>query len=101
MKNAINNYYQNAYNTYGTNTKILLLSYGLDITKPLDKQTNPETGKSWADYFIGVALDNAKSDFALYNKAIAAGFDPNSEDVNAIVDQEANNLTHRLLQWRY
>ena len=89
---AINNYYQNAYNTYGTNTKILLLSYGLDITKPLDKQTNPETGKSWADYFIGVALDNAKSDFALYNKAIAAGFDPNNEDVNAIVDQEANNL---------
>ena len=89
---AVNDYYQNAYNQYGTNTKILLLSYGLDITKPLDKQENPETGDTWANYFIEVALGNAKSDYALYNKAIAAGFDPNSEKVNTIVDQEANNL---------
>lgn len=89
---AVNNYYQNAYNAYGTNTKMLLHSYGLDITKPLNKQENPETGDTWANYFIEVALANAKSDYALYNKAIAAGFDPNSEDVNAIVDAEANNL---------
>ncbi len=89
---AVENYYQNANSQYGTNTKILLMTYGLDVTKPLDKQTNPETGDTWANYFIGIALDNAKSDIAMYNKAIAAGFDPNSEDVNAIVDQEANNL---------
>lgn len=89
---AVDTYYQNAYNSYGTNTKILLLSYGLDITKPLDKQMNPETGDTWANYFIEVALGNAKSDIALYNKAIANGFDPNSEKVNAIVDSEANNL---------
>ena len=89
---AVDDYYQNAYNQYGTNTKILLLSYGLDITKPLNKQENPETGDTWANYFIEVALGNAKSDYALYNKAIAAGFDPNSEEVNTIVDQEANNL---------
>ncbi len=89
---AVDNYYQNAYNQYGTSTKILLLSYGLDITKPLNKQENPETGDTWANYFIEIALGNAKSDIALYNKAIADGFDPNSEDVNAIVDNEANNL---------
>ena len=89
---AIDNYYQNVYSQYGTSTKILLLSYGLDVTKPLDEQTNPETGKTWADYFIEVALSNAKSDIAMYNKAIADGFDPNSEEVNTIVDQEANNL---------
>lgn len=89
---AIDNYYQNVYSQYGTSTKVLLLSYGLDVTKPLDEQTNPETGKTWADYFIEVALSNAKSDIAMYNKAIADGFDPNSEEVNTIVDQEANNL---------
>ncbi len=89
---AVNNYYQNAYNQYGTSTKILLMTYGLDITKPLNKQENPETGDTWADYFIDVALSNAKSDIALYNKAIAAGFDSNSEEVNAIVDQAANEL---------
>ena len=89
---AIDSYYQNAYSQYGTNTKLLLMTYGLDITKPLNKQENPETGDTWADFFIGIALDNAKRDYALYNKAIAAGFDPNSEEVNAIVDQEANNL---------
>ena len=89
---AIDNYYQNAYSQYGTSTQILLMSYGLDITKPLNEQENPETGDTWANYFIEIALSNAKSDYALYNKAIAAGFDPNSEDVNAIVDQEANNL---------
>lgn len=89
---AIDNYYQNAYSQYGTSTQILLQAYGLDITKPLNKQENPETGDTWADYFIEVALSNAKSDIALYNKAIADGFDPNSEEVNAIVEQEATSL---------
>ena len=90
---AVNDYYQNAYNTYSTSTDILLLYYaGLDVSLPLDEQTNPETGESWADYFIDVALNNAKSDYALYNKAIADGFDPNSEEVNTMVDTEATYL---------
>lgn len=90
---AVDNYYQNAYNQYGTNTKILLLSYGLDITKPLDEQKNPETGDTWAKYFIDIALSNAKSDIALYNKAMAdENFDPDCDEVKTAVDTEANNL---------
>ena len=92
---AINDYYQNAYNTYGTNTEIMLLYYsGLDIAKPLNEQTNPETGKSWAEYFIDVALSNAQSDYALYNKAMAdADFDCDSDEINSVVDTEASYLT--------
>lgn len=89
---AINNYYSNAYNQYGTSTKALLLSYGLDITKPLDKQENPETGDTWASYFMEIALSNAKSDIAIYNEAVKNGYDVNSDEVNAIVDQAANEL---------
>ena len=89
---AINEYYNNVYNQYGTSTKVLLLSYGLDVTKPLDKQENPETGDTWASYFMEIALRNAKSDIAIYNEAVKNGYDVNSDEINAIVDQAANEL---------
>lgn len=90
---AINDYYQEFYNQYGTSTDLLMLYYaGLDVSLPLDEQTNPETGESWADYFVEIALGNAKSDYALYNKAIADGFDPNCEEVNSMVETEATYL---------
>ena len=69
---AVNNFYSEIANsTYG---QIYLESLGLDITQPLDQQTNPETGDTWANYFIDSALDTAKSDFALYNLAMEEGF---------------------------
>ncbi len=89
---AINDYYSNASSQYGTNTKIILLTQGLDITKPLDQQENTAVGDTWANYFMEIALSNAKSDIAIYNQAVAAGFDVNSEEVNAVVAQAATEL---------
>lgn len=89
---AITEYYSNASNQYGSSTAALLKSFGLDISKPLDKQENPETGDTWASYFMEIALSNAKSDIAIYNEAVKNGFDVKNEEVEAIVAQAENQL---------
>lgn len=68
----LNYFYMDAitdwYNTYGT-------SMGLDITKPLNEQVlNASTGKTWADNFLSIALENIQSTYALYDLAMANGF---------------------------
>lgn len=89
---AITDYYSNASNQYGSSTAALLKSFGLDISKPLDEQENPETGDTWASYFMEIALSNAKSDIAIYNEAVKNGFDVKNEEVEAIVAQAENEL---------
>ncbi len=91
---AIENYYGQSSESFGTSANAMLLSMGLDVSKPLNKQTNPTTGDTWANYFIEAALGNAKADIALYNKAVAdESFDINSEEIQEIVDNAANQLT--------
>lgn len=68
----LNYFYMDAvtdwYAKYGT-------SMGLDISKPLNQQIlNESTGKTWADTFMEIALDNIKSTYALYDLAMANDF---------------------------
>lgn len=74
---AINNMYNQWYSQYSTNTDAYVkMLYKLDTQKPLDEQiANTSTGETWADYFIGVALEDAKSSYALYNKAVAEKYE--------------------------
>lgn len=69
---AINEFYTSVYSS--NYADIYFESLELDITKPLDKQKNPQTGETWATYFIDTALETAKSDFAMYNAAKKAGY---------------------------
>ena len=69
---AINKFYNEVYGS--VYSEEYFKSLGLDMSKPLNKQTNPETGDTWSNYFIDGALETAKSDFAMYNKAMEAGF---------------------------
>ena len=49
--------------------------FGLDVTKPLNQQVmDPETGETWADYFVNTAKTNATSVYALYGAAVKEGF---------------------------
>lgn len=49
--------------------------FGLDVTKPLNQQVmDPETGDTWADYFVNTAKTNATSVYALYGAAVKEGF---------------------------
>ena len=61
----------NCYSQTGNDAAI----FGLDVTKPLNQQVmDPETGETWADYFVNTAKTNATSVYALYGAAVKEGF---------------------------
>lgn len=67
--------YEDWHSTYGESITMYTSLMGLNLNKPLDKQVqDDETGDTWADYFLKAALDKAKSDYALYDKAMAEDF---------------------------
>lgn len=86
---AINKFYNEVYGS--VYSEEYFKSLGLDMSKPLNEQENPETGDTWANYFIDGALETAKSDFAMYNKAKEAGFKL-SEAEQAAFDSEMRVL---------
>lgn len=72
---AVANTYNNANSSYGDYASSFFLSQGLDLSKPLNSQIcDEETGETWADHFLEQAIQNAKSDYALYDLAKAEGF---------------------------
>ena len=79
---AINNMYNQWYSQYQTNTdSYVKMLYGLDTSKPLSGQiADEETGETWAEYFIDMALEDAKGCYALYNKAVADKYELSEED---------------------
>lgn len=89
---AVNSYYNEWYETYQESTNTYLQALGLDVTKPLNEQVqDEETGKTWDQYFVDQAIENAKSDFALYDLAKAENFQMPSEQQTTL-DNMANNL---------
>lgn len=61
--------------SYGSSMDAYMSIMGLDMNKPMDEQKYPmEEGKTWADYFLQGALDQAKNTLALYDKATAENF---------------------------
>ena len=66
---------------YGDSASMYLGMMGLSTSTPLNEQViNQQTGETWADSFLAQALEKAKSDYALYDKATAAGFTLSEED---------------------
>lgn len=74
---AIQAQYYNWYQTYGEYASMYLQwTEGLDLTQPLNTQIkNAETGETWADYFVATAVENAKSDYILFAKAVEDKFE--------------------------
>lgn len=61
--------------------------FGLDASKGLDQQNyDPSTNKTWADYFMDLAIDNAKNTYALCDAAKAAAFQFSQEQEDYIAD---------------
>ncbi len=84
---AIKSYYNEVYNTYYESySSYWQLFLGFDTSKPLDEQTyNIKDGTTWAQYFMDQAISNAKSVYALVDKANDAGYklpDDELEDLN-------------------
>ncbi len=79
------NQWQSQYGDYAS-------IFGLDTTKPLNTQSYGEEG-TWADYFLEQATQNAKADYALYDKAIAEGYTVDEEIQSSI---DTNMSTYSL-----
>ena len=73
---TINNFYNQWVSYYDKNADSYLKAvYGLDATKPLDKQFEDDAKtKTWADHFITEAINQAQHDFAMSKLASADNF---------------------------
>ena len=79
---AINKAYSDWYASYGQSTLYALqMMMGLDLSAPLDSQPYPDdSGDTWADFFISLAIQNAKGTYAMYDAAVAEGFEMSEEE---------------------
>ncbi|MBE6916753.1 MAG: hypothetical protein E7470_02440 [Ruminococcaceae bacterium] len=93
---AISNYhdevYSQYYSYYGNYWSLML---GFDTTKALDKQIkDQEKNTTWADYFIDIAIENAKSVYALYDDAMSKNFKMSEEDQKTLDNSLASLPTY-------
>lgn len=85
LNDIVRNQYSQWQSMYGDSTSMYLSMMGVSTSTPLNEQvTNEETGETWADNFLHQALEKAKSDYALYDKAMAEGFKLSEEDESSI-----------------
>ena len=92
MNYYLNDYIRNWASGYGENLSVYAGMMGLDVNKPINEQiTDEKTGKTWADQFLQDALNKAKSDYALYDKAMAEGFKL-TEDQQEALDMSGEQL---------
>ncbi len=89
---VINNSYNEWYNMYGESMSTYLSLMGLDLTAPLDEQVYPEGegNETWADYFMEAALERAKSDYALYEDAVANNHELTEEEQSSLDNSIVN-----------
>ena len=86
---AVSSEYTNLQNTYGEYASSLLQ---YDPTKPLDEQTHSE-GKTWADYYMDVAVNNAHTVYAMYDLAQADNF--------VLPDEYSLNIDNSVMQMQW
>ncbi len=85
LNDTIRNQYNEWVSMYGESASMYLMMSGLNANQPLSEQViNQETGETWADSFLTRALEKAKSDYALYDKAMAEGFTLTEEDESSL-----------------
>ncbi len=90
---AISEFYNQWYDESTGSSDNYLQMLGLDTSKPLNEQVqDEETGATWADYFVDLALTNAKHDFALTDLAKAENFTLPEEDQTTL-ENVVNNMS--------
>ena len=78
------------YSNMGMNVDVASM-LGYDPTKSLSKQTNSQTGGTWAAYYWDIALNNAKTVYAMYDKAVKENFTL-PEDYAGTINQNMMNI---------
>lgn len=101
-KDAISNQYNQWYEQYPENTDLYIqMLYNLDTTKSLAEQPySEEDTKTWAEYFIEQAMDDAKSTYAVYDKAMSENYTL-SEEKQAELDETIAYNEYYALMYGY
>ncbi len=87
------NTYSQWQQAYGDSVALYASLMGIDISTPINEQMyDAEKAQTWADFFLDSAMEKAKSDYALYNKAVAEGFKLPEEDQKNL-DSISSTLT--------
>ena len=92
---TINTTYSQWTSSYGDMAAAYIAMMGLDVSKPLSEQPY-DKDKTWADYFLEVALDRAKADYTMYDLAMAENFQMTDEQKSDIDTRIANNAFYAL-----
>ena len=81
----LNYFFMDSVNNFYSQNGNYAAIFGLDVTKPLNQQVmDPETGETWADYFVNTAKTNATSVYALYGAAVKEGFTTPEAQQNSV-----------------
>ncbi len=98
---TVQDYYNDWYNEYSTYTDTYLQMVGLDTSKPLNEQKYAtDEFETWADFFMDSAVQQAKKDYALYDKAVSENFELPEEGQESI-DALASNLEYYATTYGY
>jgi len=92
---AIHDFYNEWYEHYQDSTDDYLKAMGLDTSKPLSEQIFDEEAEepiTWAQYFVDTAIEQAKSDYALYDLAKADSEFSLPEEEQESLDNAINNV---------
>jgi len=89
---AINAAYEDWYSMYGEYTSTYMaVFHGLDLAAPLSEQMyDKENGKTFADYFIDQAVEDAVSTYTIYDLAVNSGMTLDEADRQSIDNTIAN-----------
>lgn len=82
------NYANQMAQAYSMDVKNLL---GYDPSLPLSQQTNTQANKTWAAYYWDSALNNAKTIYAMYDKAVQDKY-VLSQDYLSSIDQDVSMM---------
>lgn len=81
---AISRTYNEWYQQYGQYTDMYVSwIFGLDVTMPLDQQ-NYDAKNTYADYFTDMAVEDAKSVYAVYDEAVASGHTRTEDEIDSV-----------------
>ena len=93
-----NSVYQSYYSYYGD---YWYLALGFSTSAPLNSQDyDEETGETWADYFMDMAIENANSVYALYDDAMSKDYKLSEEDQETL-DEALNSLESNAKELNY
>ena len=95
----VNYFYIDAVNTY-VQQYSQYISYILDTSKPLNEQVPSGETQTWAEKFLGMAKDNIKSTYQLYDLAIEKGHKL-TDDEKKSVDSLISNLSLYAMYYGY